>query len=451
MMYSIDETHAMELMSWVESANENNSDFPIQNLPYCVFTLSGDEGRRIGVGIGNEILDLGRCVEQGLIDVKFDGVVREQSLAGVMALSLDDRRELRRVISQLLSRDTSPVSMSANRTELLVSQADVQLHLPCHVGDYTDFYSSVYHATNVGSMFRPDNPLLPNYKHIPIGYHGRASSLVASGTDIRRPCGQLPPVNDQAPPTFGACQNLDYELEVAAFIGQGNRLGDSIDIAQAEGALFGICLLNDWSARDMQRWEYQPLGPFLAKSFASTLSPWVVTMEALAPFRCPAFTRTAEDPQPLPYLRDSQNESQGGIDLQLEVAMSSQGMRDRGLVPMALSRGSFRNMYWTFGQMVAHHSSNGCNLRTGDLLGSGTVSGPEKESRGCLMELTWDGEFGKPVPGGQRTPLKLPTGEERVFLADGDEVQMRAYCQRDGYRRIGFGKCDGIILPAACV
>ncbi len=310
--------------------------------------------------------------------------------------------------------------------------------LPAVVGDYTDFYASVFHATNVGKLFRPDNPLLPNYKYIPIGYHGRASSLVPSGTSVRRPSGQTRDGN--ADPKFGPTKALDYELEVGFFVSGGNRLGEPIPIKAAEEDIFGICLLNDWSARDVQAWEYQPLGPFLAKSFATSLSPWVVTMEALAPFRSAAFARPQGDPAPLPYLLDSDDRERGGLDLTLEVALQSAQMRERDIAPAPLSRGNFRDLYWTMAQMLTHHTSNGCNLRPGDLLASGTVSGPdapgaEVSARGCLLELTSRGA----------NPITLPSGEQRKFLEDGDEVILRGFCERDGFRRIGLGSCRGTI------
>ncbi|HEX5831313.1 MAG TPA: fumarylacetoacetase, partial [Gemmatimonadaceae bacterium] len=300
-----------------------------------------------------------------------------------------------------------------------------------HIGDYTDFYASVHHATNVGAMFRPDNPLLPNYKHVPIGYHGRASSVVPSGTPVRRPYGQTK-APDAPAPTFGPIRMLDYEAEVGAFVGPGNALGTSIPRAEAEQHLFGLVLLNDWSARDLQSWEYQPLGPFLAKSFATTVSSWVVTMEALEPFRVPGPPREAGDPEPLPYLRGG--EERGGIALTVEAWLRTPRMP----APMRLSRGDLARMYWTFAQMVAHHTSNGCNLRAGDLLGSGTVSGPTREERGCLLELTWRGA----------EPLVLPNGETRKFLEDGDEVILRGSCERDGARRVGFGECAGVVVAA---
>jgi fumarylacetoacetase len=368
------------------------------------------------------------------------------TLNSVMNLPPTVRSRLREIISGLLVDSTKADRGAVEKT--LVAQSDVTYGLPCQIGDYTDFYASVYHATNVGSMFRPNNPLLPNYKHIPIGYHGRASSIVVSGTEFRRPLGQLSPAEEGGNPTRAACKLLDYELEVAGFVAQGNELGQTISIEAAEDHLFGLALLNDWSARDIQKWEYQPLGPFLAKSFATTISPWIVTMEALAPFRCPEFSRPAGDPTPLEYLTSSTNSKFGGVDLTLEVFLCSREMRSQGIDPIQLSSGSFTNMYWTVAQMLTHHSSNGCNLRPGDMLGSGTVSGLARQSRGCLMELTWDGDQANPVPGSQRTPIKLPTGEERKFLADGDEVIIKGFCENETHRRIGFGTCAGTILPA---
>lgn len=313
--------------------------------------------------------------------------------------------------------------------------------------NYTDFYASIHHASTVGAMFRPDNPLLPNYKHIPIGYHDRASSIVPSGTEIRRPLGQqAPPDHDpKAGPSFGPCKMLDYELEVGAFIGPGNNLGEPVAIDQAEQHIFGLCLVNDWSARDLQKWEYQPLGPFLAKNFGTTISPYIVTLEALEPFRSPAYKRPTGDPRPLPYLFSEADQARGGFDITLEVYLQSEQMRARGLSPVLLSKSNaFKDMYWTFAQMLTHHASNGCNMQSGDLIASGTVSGLGPAERGCLLELTWQGNGpdGKPLP---RKPVQLPTGETRTFLADGDEVIFKGYCERDGFRRIGFGECRGKI------
>jgi fumarylacetoacetase len=347
----------------------------------------------------------------------------------LMALKPKDWSEVRLQVSRLLRKGSKHTDAPIHARE------DCVVLLPASIGDYTDFYASVFHATNVGSMFRPDNPLLPNYKYVPIGYHGRASSVIASDAAIRRPSGQIQ-TGSALPPEFKSTLELDYECEVGAFIGQSNAVGQAVPIGDAEDRLFGLCLLNDWSARDIQRWEYQPLGPFLAKSFATTISPWIVTAEALAPFRIPHFARAEDDPQPLPYLDDPDDRTHGGVNLTLEVYLSTDGMRQKGLDRHRLSRANFRDMYWTFAQMIAHHASNGCNLRPGDLLGSGTVSGPEGDARGSLLELTWRGT----------EPLHLPSGESRTFLEDMDEVLIRGYCEREGYRRIGFGQCRGVIV-----
>jgi fumarylacetoacetase len=319
---------------------------------------------------------------------------------------------------------------SSHAEPCLVSMRDAEMLLPVAIGDYTDFYASIFHATNVGKLFRPDNPLLPNYKHIPVGYHGRASSIVVSGTPIRRPNGQT-----QAS-TFGPTGALDYELEVGFFIGAGNALGEPIPIESAENHIFGICLVNDWSARDIQAWEYQPLGPFLGKSFATSISPWVIPMEALAPYRAPLFVRPEGDPAPLPYLDSAENRARGAIELTLEVEITSAQMRASGISPFRLSKGNFKELYWSMAQMVAHHTSNGCNLRPGDLLASGTVSGPEPDSRGCLLEITRRGA----------EPVTLPGGEIRKFLEDGDEITLRGFCEREGLPRVDFGECSGRIV-----
>jgi fumarylacetoacetase len=314
---------------------------------------------------------------------------------------------------------------------------DAYFDQPHYVPNYTDFYCSIYHATNVGSMFRPDNPLLPNYKYVPIGYHGRASSIVVSGTDIKRPYGQNRS-DAENPPVFIPCKNLDYEMELGFFVGQGNELGRPVPIGEAEDHIFGMCLVNDWSARDIQAWEYQPLGPFLAKNFATTISPFVVTMEALAPFRTKAFEREEGDPRPLDYLRDDHNEKFGGLDINLEVYIQTEKMRNERIEPHLLSRSNTKDLYWTVGQMLTHHASNGCNLQTGDLMATGTVSGKEKNERGSMLELSWRGT----------EPIELPSGETRRFLEDGDEVIMKGFCEREGFRRIGFGECRGRIIPA---
>jgi len=435
----IDDTHDPDLKSWVESANDPGTAFPIQNLPYCVIERDNDEDPgRLGVRLGDTIVDVAQLSRAGLIE---DDAACE-TMADLASRSPEARSALRRRLSALLRAGNDEMRRASLADEAVLpveafgKRGSLSLGAPA-VGDYTDFYASIHHATNVGSMFRPDNPLLPNYKWIPIGYHGRASSIVASGEPVRRPKGQTK-ADDADAPVYGPCRLLDYEMEVGFFVAQGNELGRPIPIEEAEDHILGMCLVNDWSARDMQKWEYQPLGPFLAKSFATTVSPYVVTMEALAPFRCPAFRRDAGDPAPLPHLSSADNDEHGGVDLTVEVYLASKQMRDKGIEPVRLSRGSFRDMYWTIAQMLTHHASNGCNMQPGDLLASGTVSGPEKDNRGCLLELTWRGS----------EPVTLPTGETRKFLADGDEVILKGFCQRDGYRTIGFGACRGVVLPA---
>jgi len=319
---------------------------------------------------------------------------------------------------------------------LLYSQKAVAMEIPCRIGDYTDFYAGIFHAANVGSLFRPQNPLMPNYKWAPIAYHGRSSSIVIGGTPIKRPNGQMK-LGDSDVPEFGACRQLDFELEIGMYVGRGNGLGDAIAIDRAEEHIFGLCLLNDWSARDIQSWEYQPLGPFLSKNFATTVSPWVVTLEALAPFRCAGFVRAEGDPRPLEYLRPSdEDEAESGIDISLDVALSTIAMRERGLEPRTICRGSSRDLYWAISQMVAHHTSNGCNLRPGDLLGTGTISGRTPDTLGSLLEMTRQGE----------TAIELPNGEKRVYLEQGDEIVIRGWCGNESYARIGFGECRGRIL-----
>ncbi len=438
MIPKIDGTHDAALRSWVESANDPATDFPVQNLPLGVLRRGGARPARVGCAIGDQVLDLAACAERGLLrgmpsDV--EDACRGTSLNGLMALEARVRGTLRHRLSHLLRAEGGFVTARADAAQVLVRQAEVEMLLPARVGDYTDFYASLFHATNVGKMLRPDNPLLPNYKWVPIGYHGRASSLVASGTTVVRPKGQTEPPPGGAP-TFGPSRNLDYELEVGAFLGPGNPLGQPVPLAEAEGRIFGLCLVNDWSARDMQKWEYQPLGPFLAKSFATSVSPWVVTLEALAPYRVPAFARPEGDPRPLPYLSDEENQAHGGIDLRLEALLSSRAMREKGLPPFTVSRSNLRDLYWTLAQLVTHHASNGCNLQPGDLVASGTVSGEGKEARGCLLERTWRGT----------EPLTLPSGEERRFLEDGDEVALRGRCEREGFASIGFGECRGTVV-----
>jgi fumarylacetoacetase len=431
----IDATHDPTLRSWVESANQADTDFPIQNLPFGVFHRRGNEAEpHIGVAIGDQILDLAECQTAGLLQElpeAVQGACSASTLNPLMALGRAATSPLRHRLSHLLRAGQAP----QNASSLLVPISDAQLLVPAAIGDYTDFYASIFHATHVGRLFRPDQPLLPNYKYVPIAYHGRASSIVSSGTPIQRPSGQWKKPDDPIP-SFAPSQMLDYELEVGCFVGLGNNSGQPIAIDQAEAHLFGLCLVNDWSARDIQAWEYQPLGPFLAKSFATTLSPWVVTLEALAPFRGPAFLRAADDPVPLPYLMSPMNQQRGGINLILEVLLWSAQMRQENRSPLRLSRGSFQQqMYWTVAQMLTHHTSNGCNLRPGDLLASGTVSGDEAGTQGCLLEITQRGT----------KPITLPTGEVRSFLADGDEVILRGYCEQEGYITIGLGECRGVV------
>lgn len=430
------------LSSWIASANTGTSDFPIQNLPFGVFRRIGSqEMPRVGVAIGDMVLDVAACADAGALaddaeTLRAVDACRTSSLNALMALGSAPRRALRNALTTVLSdgaRDTTVAAVSGS----LVEQRLAELLMPVEIGDYTDFYASVHHATNVGKLFRPDNPLLPNYKWVPIGYHGRASSIVVSGTPIRRPNGQRKGPNDELP-SVGPSRSLDYELELGAFVSTGNPLGTTIPIADADEHLFGLCLLNDWSARDIQSWEYQPLGPFLAKNFASTISPWVVTMEALEPFRAPLAPRTEGDPTPLPYLSDDHDRAHGGFAITLDVSIRTRAMRERGDAPVRLTRSSALDLYWSMGQMLAHHASNGCNMRPGDLIGSGTISGAAKDSRGCLLELTTRGA----------EPVVLAGGEQRAFLEDGDEIVITAAAERDGVPRIGFGECRGIIAAA---
>ncbi len=433
----IDVTHDPALRSWVESANAEDNDFPVQNLPFGAFRREkSDEPLRIGVAIGDQVLDLKLALAQcpwasGVSDLL--APLADGDLKRLMAAGTAARRSLRAALSQALAEgsDQGPF------LELcLVPQAKVEMALPCAIGDYTDFYTGIHHATAVGKLFRPDNPLLPNYKWVPIGYHGRASSIGVSPQGFVRPSGQSMPLGASTP-QFGASQRLDYELELGVFVGAGNALGQPLGMAAAEDDWFGIVLLNDWSARDFQAWEYQPLGPFLAKNFATTISPWIVTREALEPFRAP-FVRPEGDPQPLPYLDSAANCERGQVDISLQVLLQTEAMRAQGLLPQPLSRSNFRDAYWTVAQMLAHHSSGGCNMQPGDLLGTGTQSGPEAGQGGSLLELSAGGKQAIPLPG----------GETRTFLRDGDTVVFRAHCQRDGARRIGFGECVGTVLPA---
>jgi len=433
---SLNETHDVNLTSWVESANAG-SDFPIQNLPYAVFKVKGTQNAfRGGVAIGDQIVDLAALAAKSV----FSGVAQQaaeaasvNSLNALMAMGNDVQSALRLALSRALRTGAAEQAALA---ECLVAQADAEYKLPCQIGDYTDFYTSVYHATAVGSLFRPDNPLLPNYKWVPIGYHGRSSTIDVSGQTFPRPQGQTKAPTAEEP-SFGPCKRLDYEVEMGIFIGKENAIGHGIDIEQAEEHVFGLCLFNDWSARDIQAWEYQPLGPFLAKNFASTISPWIVTTEALVPFRS-SFTRDEADPQPMEYLTSAANSELGGFDVELECLIETAKMRESGDQPGVLSRSNFKHSYWTVAQMVAHHSVNGCQLKAGDLFGSGTQSGPDPEEAGSLLELS----------NGGKQSVELSNGETRTFLEDGDCVIMRGFCAREGAARIGFGEVTGTILPA---
>jgi len=436
-MAAVDATHDPALGSWVSSANDPRGDFPIQNLPLAVFRRAGSgEAFRGGVAIGDQVLDLGALAAArpfaGLAAQGLAAAARS-TLNELMGQGAAPRAALRAALSEALRTGSA---QAARLRALLVPQSAVEYAVPAEVGDYTDFYASIHHATAVGRLFRPDNPLLPNYKWVPIAYHGRASSLRVSGYDVGRPVGQvLPPGGAQ--PELAPTRRLDYELEVGIYIGRGNELGRPVPLAEAEEHVFGLCLLNDWSARDVQSWEYQPLGPFLAKNFATTVSPWIVTLEALAPYRAP-WTRPSAEPPPLAYLDDAQVRRAGGFDLELEVWLDTARMRSSGLPPQRLSHANFRDSWWTVSQMVTHHTVNGCNLRPGDLLGSGTQSGPNPQEAGSLLELS---------AGGKRA-IALAGGESRTFLEDGDRVTFRAWCARAGFARIGFGALTGTVLPA---
>jgi fumarylacetoacetase len=431
-----DATHDPERRSWVASAN-SHADFPIQNLPLGVFSPPGG-GPRVGVAIGDEILDLVALAAAGLLAGEAGraaSAAGTAALNGLLVLGADPRRALRQRLSELLTAG----SPDQGRVEALLHHAaDCTMHLPAAIGDYTDFYVSIHHATNVGKLFRPDNPLLPNYKWVPIAYHGRASTIIPSGVPFRRPSGQRKRPDETAP-SFGPCRNLDYELELGVWIGPGNEQGNSIPIGETAEHVAGYCLLNDWSARDIQAWEYQPLGPFLSKNFASTISAWIITPEALEPFRTAQPARPEGDPRPLDYLLDEADQREGALDIELEVLLLTERMREEGQAPHRLALSSTRHMYWTVAQMVAHHSCNGCALRPGDFLGSGTISAPTPDGFGSLLETTKGG----------KEPVRLPSGETRVFLEDGDEVLLRARAKREGAASIGFGECRAIVLPAA--
>ena len=435
-MTRVNETHAPDLRSWVGSANEDTTDFPIQNLPFGVFRRRGSSGPfGGGVAIGDQILDLAAAAASGALagDARDAAVAASRKrLNDFMAMGPAAWSALRLALSRALRTGAT----ERGRLEgCLLAQRSAEYALPAAIGDYTDFYIGIHHATAVGRLFRPDAPLLPNYKWVPIGYHGRSSSVVVSGEPIYRPLGQSRA--EAGDPEFGPSRRLDYELELGFLVGPGNRRGEPIAIGSAESHLFGVALFNDWSARDIQPWEYQPLGPFLSKNFATTISPWIVTVEALAPYRV-AFERPAEDPQPLPYLDSEANRQTGAFDIQLQVGLETPKMREAGEGDTTICRTSYRHAYWTVAQMVTHHTVNGCNLQPGDLFGSGTLSGPTLDQAGALIELT----------AGGKNPLPLPNGETRTFLEDGDAVVLRGWCEKPGAARIGFGECRGTVLPA---
>jgi fumarylacetoacetase len=431
-MARVDFTHDPAARSWVESAN-GHSDFPVQNLPLGLFSPSSERPRG-GVAIGTEILDLGAVAPLLPQDAGDAARLADSStLNNLLAAGNDALRALRHGLFRLL---TDPAAEKSARPALYpVDQC--KLHLPVHIGDYTDFYTGIHHAVNVGKLFRPDNPLLPNYKYVPIGYHGRASSVRLSGEDVVRPYGQTMPPGAETP-LFGPCKRLDHELEMAIWVGRGNALGHPIPIKQAADHMAGLSILNDWSARDIQAWEYQPLGPFLAKSFHSSVSPWIVTMDALGPYRIAQPARPESDPAPLPYLFDSDDQQNGALNVTMEVYLSTARMQADGQQLHRLSQGSMTAMYWTVAQLFTHHSVNGCNLSTGDLLGTGTLSGATDESKGSLLELT----------SGGKVPIRLPNGESRTFLEDGDEIVITAFAEASGFVRIGFGECRARIAPA---
>ncbi len=426
----INRTHDPDAQSWVGDSDE----FPIQNLPIAIFRSEGMSDFSAGIAIADKILNLRELATTGLVTgtaAEALAACQSDRLNEYMGLGAVYHSALRVAVFDLLLKDAKDQDLVGR---CLYPLENAEFSMPCHIGDYTDFYTSVYHATAVGKLFRPDNPLLPNYKWIPIGYHGRASSVDVSPQNFKRPIGQTK-APDQDQPILGPSKRLDYELELGIFVGKGNALGEPVTITDAEQHIFGICLFNDWSARDLQAWEYQPLGPFLAKSFASTISPWIVSLEALAPYRVP-FNRPDSDPQPMPYLSSDTNTSAGAIDIQLAVYIQTEEMIKQGIEPFKLSSSSFKHSYWTAAQMLTHHTVNGCNLKPGDLLGSGTQSGPEPEEAGSLLELS----------GAGKRPINLPLGETRTFLEDGDTIILRGYCEADGAKRIGLGEATGKVI-----
>ncbi|MDZ4162157.1 MAG: fumarylacetoacetase [Burkholderiales bacterium] len=436
----LNHTHDPAAISWVDSAQQPGCDFPIQNLPWGVFQRrDAGDGFRGCVAIGDQVLDLRALAISGVFTgaaLQAAQAASQPSLNTFMAMGPAAWQALRHAVFGLLS-DGASAQTRAMVSLSLVPQSQAEMGLPARIGDYTDFYTSIYHATNIGKLFRPDNPLLPNYTWVPIGYHGRASSVMVSGHGFKRPSGQICPPG-ATEPVFSACKRLDWELELGVFVGTGNALGSPVALAEAEDHVFGVCLLNDWSARDIQAWEYQPLGPFLSKNFATTVSPWVVSMEALAPYR-QALQRPDGKTNDLAYLSSDHNTAHGALDIQLTIGLTSEAMRAADLPVHNVCQTSYRHAYWTLAQMVAHHTVNGCNLQPGDLLGTGTLSGPTLDQAGALIELTQGG----------KVPLTLPSGEQRTFLLDGDEVTLRGWCERPGTARIGFGSCIAQVQPAA--
>ena len=434
MPMALNETHDPTRRSFVESANTPGCGFPIQNLPFGIFRPAAAEPPRLGVAIGDQILDVAAAA------AFFDGAAAAAArlpavpyLNHLMSLGPPVWSALRLALSRGLSAEHGDDRLRRHLTPM----AQAEIGQPVAVGDFTDFFASIFHAGNAGRMLRPDNPLLPNYKYVPVAYHSRTSSIRVSGVPVKRPRGQRKR-RDESAPSYGPSRNLDFELELGIYIGTPSELGEPVPIAKAAEHIFGFCLLNDWSARDIQAWEYQPLGPFLGKNFATTVSPWVVTAEALAPFHAAASARPAGDPAPLPHLDDAGDRAHGGLDITLEAYLSSEAMRRAGIAPLRLTQTSCALLYWTVAQMIAHHTSNGCNLCIGDLIGSGTVSGPEKSSWGSLLEITARGA----------DPIALPGGEQRGFIEDGDEIVFRGFCEKPGFARIGFGECRAVVLPA---
>jgi fumarylacetoacetase len=436
---ALNHTHHPATKSWVESANAPTCDFPVQNLPLAVFRRRGkSEAFRGGVAIGDQVIDLAAVSESGVMNGLAALVVKtcaQPTLNEFFATGPVAWRALRHSLFALLELGASPAQMAALRN-CFVPMVDCEFTVPTQIGDYTDFYTSIHHALNVGKIARPDAPLTPNFQWLPIAYHGRASSIVISGTKFRRPMGQSIPPGASAP-VFGPCTRLDYELELGLFIGTGNAMGKTIPLSQADAHMFGVCLLNDWSARDIQFWEMAPLGPFLGKNFCTSISPWIVTMEALAPYRS-TFNRPANQPQPLAYLDSSHNRAAGALDISLQVLIETAQSRTQGVGAMQVSRTNFHHQYWTFAQMVTQHTVGGCNLNSGDLLGSGTISGPAPSEAGAIIELTKGG----------KEPITLSNGEQRAFLQDGDAVILRGWCEKPGCARIGFGENRGEVLPA---